>query len=458
MGAAMAGQTRFMDIPQERKIVTEIPGPRSKELLARRQASIPRAVFNTVPVFVRAASGAILEDVDGNRLIDLGAGIAVLNVGSTSPAVVEAATRQAELFTHTCFHVTMHQPYVDLAERLNAIVPGDHEKQTMLVNSGAEAVENAVKIARYVTGRSAVVTFDHAFHGRTLLAMSLTGKVMPYKQGFGPFAPEIYRLPYAYPYRCPLGQPPETCGPACVAHVIDEMERHIGPESIAAIVAEPVQGEGGFIVPAPEFLPALKDFCEKHGIVFIADEVQTGFGRTGKWFGVEHSGIVPDIVTTAKAMGGGFPIGAVTGRKELMDRIHVGGLGGTFGGNPVACAAALAVIDQIEREGLAERAARIGEIIMARFLEFEDRFELVGDVRGVGAMVAMELVEDRATKAPAKEAATRVIEESYKQGAVVLKAGTYDNVVRLLPPLTIDEGLLDEGLGILDKALAAAAG
>ncbi|HEV8572832.1 MAG TPA: 4-aminobutyrate--2-oxoglutarate transaminase [Actinomycetota bacterium] len=447
-----------MDIPQERKLVTDIPGPRSKQLLARRQASVPKAVFTTVPLFVRAASGAILEDVDGNRLIDLGAGIAVLNVGNASPAVVEAATSQTELFTHTCFHVTMHEPYVDLAERLNALTPGDHEKQTMLVNSGAEAVENAVKIARYATGRSAVVTFDHAFHGRTLLTMSLTGKVMPYKHGFGPFAPEIYRLPYAYPYRCPAGQPPESCGPACVAHAIDEMERHIGPESIAAIVVEPVQGEGGFIVPAPEFLPALKEFCERHGIVFVADEVQTGFGRTGAWFAVEHLGIVPDLVTTAKSMGGGFPIGAVTGRRELMDAIHVGGLGGTFGGNPVSCAAALAAIDQIEREELLGRAARIGETMTARLQEFRDRFGLVGDVRGLGAMVAMELVTDRATKAPAKDAAARIIEECYKQGVVVLKAGTYDNVIRLLPPLTIDEGLLDEGLGILEKALASASG
>jgi len=446
-----------MDIPQERKLVTEIPGPRSKELLARRKASIPKAVHNTAPVFVRAASGAILEDVDGNRLIDLGAGIAVLNVGNASPAVVEAATRQTELFTHTCFHVTMHEPYVELAERLNALTPGDHEKQTMLVNSGAEAVENAVKIARYATGRSAVVTFDHAFHGRTLLAMSLTAKDMPYKQGFGPFAPDIFRLPYAYPFRCPAGQPAESCGPACVTHANREMER-LGPENIAALVVEPVQGEGGFIVPAPEFLPALKEFCERHGIVFIADEIQTGFGRTGRWFAIEHWGVVPDIVTMAKAMGGGFPIGAVTGRAELMDAIHVGGLGGTFGGNPVSCAAALAAIDQIDREGLVERATRIGGTMRARLEEFQDRFDVVGDVRGVGAMVAMELVTDRATKAPAKEAAAQVIEECYTQGAVVLKAGTYDNVIRLLPPLTIDEGLLDEGLGILEKALTSATG
>src|SRR5918996_3750196 len=257
-----------MTIPQERRLATDIPGPRSRELLERRAQAVPRAVFHTVPMFVREASGAIVEDVDGNRFVDLGAGLAVLNAGNAAPDVVEAIRSQAELFTHTCFHVTMHEAYVALAERLNELTPGDHEKQTMFVNSGAEAVENAVKIARYATGRPAVVTFEHAFHGRTLMAMTLTGKVMPYKHGFGPFAPEIYRLPYAYPYRCPAGQPPESCGPACAVHAIDEMERHIGPESIAAVVIEPVQGEGGFIVPAPEFLPALKEFCERHGILF----------------------------------------------------------------------------------------------------------------------------------------------------------------------------------------------
>jgi 4-aminobutyrate aminotransferase / (S)-3-amino-2-methylpropionate transaminase / 5-aminovalerate transaminase len=443
-----------LDLPQERRLITEIPGPRSRDLLARRTAAVPKAVFNTVPVFVQAASGAIVEDVDGNRLIDFGAGLAVLNTGNASPHVVEALKRQAELFTHTCFHVTMHEPYVALAERLNALTPGDHGKQTMLVNSGAEAVENAVKISRYFTGRPAVVTFDHGFHGRTLMAMTLTGKVMPYKQGFGPFAPEVYRLPFSYPYRCPTGQHPEECGPSCAALVIEEMERHIGAENIACVVAEPVQGEGGFVVPAPEFLPALMQFCRDHGILFVADEVQTGFGRTGRWFASEHFGLEPDIVATAKSLGGGLPIGGVTGRAEAMDAVHVGGLGGTFGGNPLACAAALEVIGQIEREGLLERAQAIGKTLMARLMEFQERFQLIGDVRGLGAMVAMELVADRSTKAPAKEAATRIIEECYTQGLIVLKAGTYDNVVRLLPPLTIDEGLLEEGLSLIEKALA----
>jgi 4-aminobutyrate aminotransferase / (S)-3-amino-2-methylpropionate transaminase / 5-aminovalerate transaminase len=445
-----------MDIPQERRLVTEIPGPRSRELLARRAAAVPRAVFNTVPVLAPAAGGAIVEDVDGNRLIDFGAGISVLNVGNSSPPVVEAVRRQAELLTHTCFHVTMNEPYLELAERLNDLTPGDGEKQTLLVNSGAEAVENAVKVARYVTGRPAVVTFDHAFHGRTLLAMSLTGKVMPYKQGFGPFAPEVHRLPYAYPYRCPMGREPESCGPACADHAIDQMERHIGASNIACLVVEPIQGEGGFIVPAPEFLPRLKGFCEANGILFVADEVQTAFGRTGRWWGSELFGVQPDLVVTAKSLGGGLPIGSVTGPREVMDVVHVGGLGGTFGGNPLACAAALAVVDQIEREGLLDRATRIGETMLQALRSLEERSDLVGEVRGLGAMVAMELVADRGTKEPASAAAGHLLRECHRQGLVVLKAGTYDNVIRLLPPLTIDEGLLEEGLGILEKALAGA--
>ncbi len=426
--------------------------------MGRRERAVPKAVFNTVPIFVERASGAIVEDVDGNRLIDFGAGLAVLNVGNAAPAVVQALKDQAERFTHTCFHVTMNEPYVALAERLNDLTPGDHEKRTLLVNSGAEAVENAVKLARYVTGRSAVVTFDHAFHGRTLMAMSLTAKVMPYKVGFGPFAPEVYRLPFSYPYRCATGQPPERCGPACADMVIGEMEKHIGPESIACVIAEPVQGEGGFVVPAPEFLPRVAEFCRANGILFVADEVQTGFGRTGTWFGAEHFGLEPDIVATAKALGGGMPIGGVTARAELMDAVHVGGLGGTFGGNPLACAAALEVIDTIERDGLLDRAVRLGTQLMEGLTGFRDRHELVGDVRGKGPMVAMELVSDRATKEPAPKAAARVIEECYRQGLIVMKAGTYDNVVRLLPPLTIEDHLVDEGLEIMEKALAAATG
>ncbi|MFN2542981.1 MAG: 4-aminobutyrate--2-oxoglutarate transaminase [Actinomycetota bacterium] len=443
-------------IPQERRVLTEIPGPRSKELLERRLAAVPPAVFNTVPIFAERTSGAILEDVDGNRLIDLAAGLAVLNAGNAPPEVVEAVAAQAERFTHTCFHVVMNEPYVALAERLNALTPGEHTKKTMLVNSGAEAVENAVKLARYHTGRSGVVVFDHAFHGRTLLAMSLTAKVMPYKQGFGPYAPEVYRLPFSYPYRCPTGGSPETCGGSCAAYAIGEMNKHIGPANIACVVVEPVQGEGGFVVPGDGFLPALKEYCLSNGIVFVADEVQTGIGRTGRWFGIEHEDVVPDVVVTAKALGSGFPIGGVTAPAEMMDEVHVGGLGGTFGGNPVACAAALAALDVMERDGLVERAARVGDVMRDRLREMAERHEVIGEVRGRGAMMAVELVEDRTTKEPAGKIASRLIEECYREGVIVLKAGTYDNVIRLLPPLSIEEPLLEEGLDVLDKAIATA--
>jgi 4-aminobutyrate aminotransferase/(S)-3-amino-2-methylpropionate transaminase len=447
-----------VEIPQERRLATEIPGPRSRELFERRSAAIPRAVFNTVPIFVEGASGAIVRDVDGNHLIDFGAGLAVLNVGNAAPAVVQAIRDQAERYTHTCFHVTLNEPYLALAEKLNSLVPGDEPKQTMLVNTGAEAVENAVKAARYYTGRPAVVAFDHAFHGRTHMAMTLTAKVMPYKQGFGPYAPEVYRLPFSYPYRCATGEDPEECGPRCASFAMAEMEKHIGTENIACIVAEPVQGEGGFVVPGPGFLSRLQEFCREHGILFIADEVQTGFGRTGRWFGIEHFDVVPDLVATAKALGGGLPIGAVTGRAEILEEIHVGGLGGTFGGNPVACAAALEVIETIERDRLLERAERVGDDLRRGLEGIGKQFDLVGEVRGLGAMVAMELVDDPSTKHPAKGAATRVIDECYAQGLIVLKAGTYDNVVRLLPPLTIDEDLVEEGLGILEKAVSTASG
>ena len=447
-----------MDIPQERLLVTDIPGPRSRELLERRSAALPQGVFLTAPVFIEAASGAILQDVDGNRLIDLGAGLAVLNVGSSAPQVQGAIQAQLERFAHTCQHVTASEPYVELAERLNGLVPGDIERRTMFVNSGAEAVENAVKVSRYFTKRPAVIVFDHAFHGRTLLAMTMTAKVMPYKQGLGPSAPEVYRLPYSYPYRCPTGgTSPEECASRCLEYAVTQMDKAIGAQNIACVVIEPVIGEGGFMVPGPGFLSGLSDYCRENGIMFVADEVQTGMGRTGQWFAVEHEGVVPDIVTTAKALGGGLPLGAVTGRADAMDSVHVGGLGGTFGGSPLACAAALAVIETIERGGLLRRAEGIGQIIQERLREMADRIPLIGDVRGRGAMAAIELVIDRKTKEPAKTEATRVIEECYRQGVVVLKAGTFDNVVRLLPPLTINDDLLADGLSVLEKAVGAVA-
>jgi 4-aminobutyrate aminotransferase/(S)-3-amino-2-methylpropionate transaminase len=443
-----------MDIPQERKVVTEIPGPKSTEWFARRTDAVAKGVANLHPIVTARASGAIVEDVDGNRLIDLATGIAVLNVGHTAPEVVEAIRRQAELETHTCFHVTANEPYIELAERLNALTPGDHPKKTMLANSGAEAVENAVKIARYHTGRPAIVTFDHAFHGRTLLAMSLTAKVMPYKQGMGPFAPEIYRLPFAYPYRW-LGDPDRVTEEA-LAYAIDEMHKHIGEESIAAVILEPIQGEGGFIVPSPGFVKGIADFCAEHGIVFIADEIQSGMGRAGRWYGIEDEDVVPDLVTSAKSVGAGMPISAVTGRAEMMDSVHVGGLGGTYGGNPVAAAASIAVIEKIEREDLLTRSREIGATIMARLEDLAVRHEVVGDVRGRGAMCAIELVSDRETKEPlAADLMNAIARRCLEDGVLVLTAGTYGNVVRLLPPLTIDDGLLDEGLGVLDAAIGA---
>jgi 4-aminobutyrate aminotransferase/(S)-3-amino-2-methylpropionate transaminase len=446
-----------MDIPQERKLVTEIPGPRSRHWFERRDLAVPRGVANLHPIVTARAAGAIVEDVDGNRLIDFATGIAVLNVGHAAPEIVAAAQRQLELDTHTCFHVTANEPYIELAERLNALAPGDHEKKTMFANSGAEAVENAVKIARKHTGRQGVVVFDHAFHGRTLLAMSLTAKIMPYKQGMGPFAPEVYRLPLAYPYRCPTGGTEETCAESCLAYAVDEMHKHIGDENIAAIVIEPIQGEGGFIVPAPGFVSGLAAFAAEHGIVFVADEIQSGMGRAGRWFAIEDEGVVPDVVLSAKSLGGGLPISAVTGRSELMDSVHVGGLGGTYGGNPVAAAAALAVLDKIEAEGLLERSRAVGETIGERLRAMQDRFGAVGDVRGRGAMRAMELVADRATKEPLDGATMAEIGRSaLERGVIVLTAGTYGNVVRLLPPVTIDDGLLDEGLDLLEDALAAA--
>ena len=446
-----------MDIPQERKLVTEVPGPKSREWFERRAKAVPQGVFNIHPIVTARASGAIIEDVDGNRLIDLATGIAVLNVGHTSPEVVAAAQRQLELDTHSCFHVTANEPYIELAERLNAIAPGDFEKKTMFANSGAEAVENAVKIARRATGRQAIVTFDHAFHGRTLLAMSLTAKVMPYKQGMGPFAPEIYRLPFAYPYRWPGGA--ERCGEEALDYAREEIHKHIGEENIAAVIMEPIQGEGGFIVPSPGFVKGVAEFCAAHGIVFIADEIQSGMGRAGRWYAIEDEDVVPDLVTTAKSIGGGMPISAVTGRAEIMDAVHAGGLGGTYGGNPVAAAASLAVLDMIERDDLLARSRRVGATIMERFEGFAQRYDVVGDVRGRGAMCAIELVADRGTKEPlSSETMNAIARRCLEDGVLVLTAGTYGNVVRLLPPITIDDALLADGLDVLDSALGGATG
>jgi len=406
-------------------------------------------------IFAERAAGGIVVDVDGNSFIDLGGGIAVLNVGSSAPLVVQAVTEQVQRFTHTCFQVTGFESYITLAERLNALVPGTEEKRSFFVNSGAEAVENAVKIARSFTGRQAVVVFDHAFHGRTLLTLSLTAKAMPYKSGFGPFAPEVYRVPFSYPYRCTAGASPEHCGDACADLAIDSMDKQIGANRIACVLVEPVQGEAGVVIPGDGFLPRLAEYCKEHGIVFIADEVQAGMARTGAMFSSEHFGLVPDLVTTAKGLGGGLPIGGVTGRADVMDAVHPGGLGSTFGGNPVSCAAALGALDEIESRGLVARARHMGEIFQARLGNLVDEVPAVGEVRVIGAMAALEFVTDPKTKEPDPAAASKVLTACHEEGIILLRAGTYDNCVRLLPPLVMSDDLLTDGLAVLEKAVRA---
>ncbi len=428
-----------------RRLVTAVPGPASRALAERRAAAVPHGVGTTLPVFVTNAGAGIIEDVDGNRLIDFGSGISVTNVGNSAPAVVQAIKQQAERFTHTCFQVTPYEEYVTVCERLNQLTPGDHEKRSFLVNSGAEAVENAVKIARYATGRSAVVAFDHGFHGRTLLTMSLTGKAAPYKLGFGPFAPEIYRAPYSDPFR----------GTGRLEEVTRLLETTVGAGTIACVVVEPIAGEGGFVVPEPGWLAGLAAWCSEHGILLVVDEVQTGMGRTGDWFACEHEQVVPDLVTTAKSLGGGLPLGGVTGRADVMEAVHQGGLGGTFGGNPIACAAALAVFDIIESEGLLDRARHIGDVALPMLEKLVSTDGPVGHVRGRGAMIALELVEADGRR-PDAAATQRVAGLCHEQGLLILTAGTYGNVLRLLPPLVISDALLEEGLGILETALAKA--
>ena len=443
------------DPEQVRRLVTEIPGPKSRELAARRSAALPAKMGSTMPVFAAKAGGGVMVDVDGNSFIDFGAGIAVVNVGSSAPGVVAAIQAQVEDFTHTCAMVTPYESYVAVCEALNRLTPGDHEKRSMLVNSGAEAVENAIKIARSYTGRQAVVTFEHGFHGRTLLTMTLTAKSMPYKHSFGPFAPEVYRLPFAYPYRCPTGASYDECGPSCAAAAIDTMKRELGADQIAAVIVEPVQGEGGVIVPGAGFLPAIVEFCNANGIVFIADEVQSGFARTGTLFACEAEGIVPDLITTAKGIAGGLPLGGVTGRAEIMDSIHAGGLGGTFGGNPIACVAALAAIEAIEKDGLVARSQAIGELLLGRLRELQRSYDVIGDVRGRGAMVAIELVRGGGDKTPAPELAGKLMTACHQDGLVLLKAGSYDNVIRIMPPLVISDALLEDGLSVIEKAFAS---
>jgi 4-aminobutyrate aminotransferase/(S)-3-amino-2-methylpropionate transaminase len=433
-------------LPQVRRIVTALPGPRSAEILARKSDAVAAGVAHSMPVSVVAAGGGVVVDADGNSLIDLGSGIAVTSVGNAHPKVAAAIAAQAAQFTHTCFMVSPYESYVDVAEALNRLTPGDFAKKSALFNSGAEAVENAIKIARKHTGRPAVVAFDHGYHGRTNLTMALTAKAMPYKSGFGPFAPEVYRVPGSYPLRDGL------TGPEAAANAITLIEKQIGAANLAAVIIEPIQGEGGFIVPADGFLGAIVDWCRANGVVFIADEVQTGFARTGAMFASEIFGIEPDMITTAKGIAAGLPLAGVTGRAEIMDAAHPGGLGGTYGGNPVACAAAVAAIDAFENEGLVERAQQIGGILRTRLDALAASDPRIGEVRGHGAMVAAEFV-DPATGAPDAALTGAVAKAAIAEGVIVLTCGTFGNVIRCLPPLSIGDELLNEGLDVIEAAL-----
>jgi 4-aminobutyrate aminotransferase/(S)-3-amino-2-methylpropionate transaminase len=437
-------------IPQVRRLVTEVPGPRSRRLAERRAAAVAAGVSSTLPVYIDRAEGAVLVDVDGNSFIDLGSGIAVTSVGHAVPAVIEAVQVQMARFAHTCFMVGPYEGYVAVCEKLNQLTPGDHPKLTVLLNSGAEAVENAVKVARHATGRPAVVVFDHAYHGRTNLTMALTAKNMPYKDRFGPFAPEVYRVPMSYPFRDPDGM----TGTEAADRAVEVIEKQVGASNVACVLIEPIQGEGGFVVPAPGFLRALAGWCRTHDVLFVADEVQTGFCRTGDWFACDDEGVVPDLVATAKGIAGGMPLAAVTGRAELMGHVHPGGLGGTYSGNPVACAAALAAMQTMAELDLRGAARRIGASMSERLQGLHKEHPAIGDARGRGAMQAIEFVDPGTTTASAAMAAA-VAAKCHSAGVVVLTCGTWSNVIRLLPPLTIADRLLEEGLDVLSEAIAS---
>jgi len=424
----------------------------NEELTQLLNKHVPPGLAVATASFVKEARGAIIVDMNGRELIDFAGGIGVINVGHCHPKVVAAVKEQAEKFLHTCFHIVPYELYIDLAAQLNELAPGDFNKMTMFVNSGAEAVENAVKIARHATGRPAIISFANGFHGRTNMTMTLTSKVKPYKFGYGPFAAETYRMPYAYCYRCPFGLKHPECKVACADYLEEFFITHVAAEKTAAVIAEPIQGEGGFITPPAEYFPRLREICSKHGILLIIDEVQTGMGRTGKVFAIDHWGVAPDLVTTAKSLAAGMPLSAVTGRTEIMNTSHVGGLGSTYGGNPVALAAAKAVLEILTKDGLLQRGEVLGERMLARFKEMQARHELIGDVRGKGPMLALELVRDRETREPAADEAKKLVSLCYKKGLVILACGNYGNVIRTLMPLVITDEELERGMSILDEA------
>jgi 4-aminobutyrate aminotransferase / (S)-3-amino-2-methylpropionate transaminase / 5-aminovalerate transaminase len=440
------------------QLKTSIPGPKSKALAQRRDAAIPRGLSHATPVYVARAEGAILEDVDGNRFIDFAGGIGCLNIGHRSPGVVKAIHEQADRFLHTCIQVTPYESYVRLAERLNALTPGKFPKKTLFVNSGAEAVENAVKIARAYTKRPGVIAFEDAFHGRTMMTLSLTSKTHPYKAGFQPFPGEVYRIPYAYCYRCSYSLQYPSCDLYCARHLEDTFKRVVAQEGVAAVIAEPVLGEGGFVVPPLDYFQTLLEVCRKHNVLFIADEVQSGFGRTGALFASERYGIEPDIIVTAKSLGGGLPLAAVTGRAEIMDAPGPGGLGGTFAGNPVSCEAAMAVLDLFEKQDLNGRARELGEYFQKRAREWQKRWPIIGEVRGLGGMQAFELVRSAETREPAAEETKKVTQYCYEHGVITISAGSYGNVIRLLMPLVITDEQMDEAMDVLECALESVCG
>jgi 4-aminobutyrate aminotransferase/(S)-3-amino-2-methylpropionate transaminase len=444
--------TVLTSVPQQRLLVTEIPGPKSKAEIQRRSEEVSGGLGIAFPAVIASTGGAILVDLDGNQIIDMAAGIAVNNVGNSAQRVIDRVIEQVQAFSHTCFTVAPYQGYIDVCAKLNAHTPGTHKKKSVLVNSGAEAVENAVKIARHATKRQAIVVFEHAYHGRTNLTMALTAKNMPYKEGFGPFASEIYRMPMPYELRW-LGDKATITADA-LEEVAHKIEKEIGAHNVAAIMIEPIQGEGGFIVPPKGFLPGLSKYCSENGIIFIADEVQTGFARTGNMFAVEDENVVPDMIITAKGIAGGLPLAAVTGRAEIMDAIHVSGLGGTYGGNPVACAASLGVFETIEQDGLIERAREVGKILGHALCELASKYPIIAEVRGRGAMMAIELVKPGSLE-PNSEAMTKVINYCAKKGVLLLSAGTYSNVIRFLPPIVISDELLLDAMSVLDEAFAS---
>ena len=431
---------------------------RNEQLMELRNKHVPQGVSLLSPAFIARAQGAIMVDVDGRELIDFAGGIGVNNVGHSHPKVVAAIKDQAEKFIHTCFHVAPYEAYIELAQRLNELAPGNFEKRTMFANSGAEAVENAIKIARFATKRPAVISMENGFHGRTLLTMALTSKVKPYKLGFGPYAPETYRIPSAYCYRCPMGLSHPGCKAGCADHLEQFFTGYVAAEQTAAVIVEPIQGEGGFITPPKEYFQKLHQICQKHGILLIIDEIQTGMGRTGKLFAIDHWGVEPDLITTAKSLAGGMPLSAVTGRAEIMNQAHAGGLGGTYGGNPLSCRAALAVLDIFLKDGLLKKSEQLGEKLQRRFEDMQQKYEMIGEVRGKGPMLALELVRDRQTKEPAADEAKKLVKLCFDKGLVILSCGSLGNVVRFLMPLVITDEQLERGLAILEESFQEVTG